>query len=78
MTDNNDKEKSVVYLGSTQIEETIQMIEKEDWNAGEILYDDLKDICRAVGNGRDTKSHYEYVRDLLTYLINKDDYWQEQ
>ena len=76
MTDNKDKPKSMVYLGSTQIAETIRMIEEEEWNAREILFDDLKDISRAVGNGRDTKSHYEYVRDLLTYLINKTDYWQ--
>ena len=44
------EEKSVVYLGSTDINTTIQMIEKDGWNAGELLYDDLKDFRRAVGN----------------------------
>ena len=72
------EEKSVVYLGSTDINTTIQMIEKDGWNAGELLYDDLKDFRRAVGNETDTKSHYEYMRDFLTYLINKEDYWKEE
>ena len=72
------EEKSVVYLGSTDINTTIQMIENEGWDAGYVLYEDLKDFRRAVGNGKETKSHYEYVRDLLTYLINKEDYWKEE
>ena len=76
---NNKEEKSVVYLGSTEINETIQMIEKDGWNAGrKLLFDDLKDFRRAVGTETDTKSHYEYMRDFLTYLINKEDYWKEE
>ena len=72
------EERSAVYLGSTDINTTIHLIENEGWNAGEVLYEDLKDFRRAVGNGTETKSHYEYVRDLLTYLINKEDYWMEE
>ena len=58
-----------------QMKETIKMIEEEGFNAGELLYEDLKDLRSAMGQERDTKSHYEYVRDFLTYLINKEDYW---
>tara|TARA_Y200000002_G_scaffold163038_1_gene134607 strand:+ start:73 stop:315 length:243 start_codon:yes stop_codon:yes gene_type:complete len=72
----NKKEMSVVYLGSNEINETIQMIEKDGWNAGELLYDDLKDFRRAVGSGTDTFGDYEYLRDFLTYLINRKDYWK--
>ena len=75
---NNKEEKSVVYLGSTEINETIQMIEKDGWNAGEILYDDLKSFIGAVGSGRETLGDYEYVRDFLTYLINRRDYWEDE
>ena len=59
-----------------QMKETIKMIEEEGFNAGELLYEDLKDLRSAMGQERDTKSHYEYVRDFLTYLINKEDYWR--
>ena len=61
-----------------QMKETIKMIEEEGFNAGELLYEDLKDLRSAMGQERDTKSHYEYVRDFLTYLINKEDYWGEE
>ena len=63
---------------TTELNETIKMIEKDGWNAGELLSDELKDFRRAVNCGTDIKSHYEYVRDFLTYLINKEDYWEEQ
>tara|TARA_B100001093_G_C26533261_1_gene886923 strand:- start:126 stop:362 length:237 start_codon:yes stop_codon:yes gene_type:complete len=75
---NNKEKKSMVYLGSTEINETIKMIEKDGWDAGEILYHDLKRLVRVVGSGISTKSHYEYMRDFLTYLINKEDYWGEE
>ena len=61
-----------------QMKETIKMIEEEGFNAGELLYEGLKDLRSAMGQERDTKSHYEYVRDFLTYLINKEDYWGEE
>ena len=60
-----------------QMKETIQMIEEEGFNAGELLYEDLKDLICAMGNERDTKSHCEYVRDFLTYIINKEGHWGE-
>ena len=77
MTENKTDPTNEIYLGSTQIEETIRMIEEDGWNEGEMLFQDLKDLRIAMGCGRDTKSHYEYVRDFLTYLINKNDYWKE-
>ena len=58
-----------------QIDETIRIIEKEGWDASEILFEDIQDLLLAMSKGRDTKSQYEYVRDLLTYLINKEEYW---
>ena len=61
-----------------QMKETVQMIEEEGFNAGELLYEDLKNFRRVVSDGTGTKSHYEYVRDFLTYLINKADYWEEE
>tara|TARA_B100000161_G_scaffold253423_1_gene213934 strand:- start:364 stop:561 length:198 start_codon:yes stop_codon:yes gene_type:complete len=63
---------------TTELNETIKMIEKDGWNAVELLSDELKDFRRAVNGGTDIKSHYEYVRDFLTYLINKEDYWEEE
>ena len=63
---------------TTELNETIKMIEKDGWNAGELLSDELKDFRRAVNDGTDIKSHYEYVRDFLTYLINKEDYWEAE
>ena len=77
MTENKTDPTNEIYLGSTQLEETIQMIEKDERNAREILFEDIEDLLIALGKGRDTQSHYEYVRDFLTYLINKNDYWGE-
>ena len=61
-----------------QMKETVQMIEEEGFNAGELLYEDLKYFRKAVNDGTDIKSDYEYLRDFLTYLINKEDYWEEE
>ena len=77
MNENKTDPLNEIYLGSTQIEETIRMIEEDGWNEGEMLFQDLKDLRMAMGQGRDTKSQYEYVRDFLTYLINKNDYWKQ-
>tara|TARA_B100001996_G_scaffold133158_1_gene101341 strand:+ start:2077 stop:2283 length:207 start_codon:yes stop_codon:yes gene_type:complete len=60
----------------TQLDETIRTIEEGERNAREVLFEDIEDLQIAMGRGRDTKSHYEYVRDFLTYLINKNDYWE--
>jgi len=76
MNTNKTDPTSEIYLGSTQIDETIQTIEEDERNAREILFEDIEDLQIAMGRGRDTKSHYEYVRDFLTYLINKNDYWE--
>ena len=77
MTDNKTDPSNEIYLGSTQIDETIQTIEEDERNAREILFEDIEDLQIAMGRGRDTKSQYEYVRDFLTYLINKNDYWKQ-
>ena len=74
----NQEEKFRIYQGSTEIEVTKVMIEEDGWNATELLYEDLKNFRRVVSDGTGTKSHYEYVRDFLTYLINKADYWEEE
>ena len=60
----------------TQLDETIRTIEEGERNAREVLFEDIEDLQIAMGRGRDTKSQYEYVRDFLTYLINKNDYWE--
>ena len=72
------REKFRIYMGSTEIEVTKVMIEEDGWNATELLYEDLKNFRRVVSDGTGTKSHYKYLRDFLTYLINKEDYWEEE
>ena len=71
----NETNECVVYLGCTQIEETIKLIEEDGMHPADILWDDIKDFKIAMGKDFMHKSHYEYLRDLLTYLINKNDYW---
>ena len=75
MTTNKDKLEIYFRSEPEQIDETIRIIEKEGWDASEILFEDIQDLLLAMSKGRDTKSQYEYVRDLLTYLINKEEYW---
>ena len=74
----NEEEKFIFYQRSSEIEKTKVMIEEDGWNAGELLYEDLKYFRKAVNDGTDIKSDYEYLRDFLTYLINKEDYWEEE
>ena len=76
MNENEENYEFAIYLGSSSIDETLKMIEEEGWDAGEIFYEDLKDFYRNVGSGTAEKGDYEYMRDLLTFLINKEDYWQ--
>lgn len=71
-----NQNKPVIYFrNDNDIDETIRLIEEEEWGEGDILFDDIKDFRNALGQGVDTKSDYEYIRDFLTYLINKEDYW---
>ena len=74
----NQEEKFRIYRGSTEIEVTKVMIEEDGWNATELLYEDLRTFRRVVNDGTGTKSHYKYLRDFLNYLINKEDYWEEE
>ncbi len=73
-----DQRPQIYFRSTNDIKETIRMVEEDGWNEGELFWDDLKDFRRALGSGTDTKDDYEYMRDFMTYLINKNDYWKEE
>ena len=73
-----DQRPQIYFRSTNDMKETIRLVEEDGWNEGELFWDDLKDFRRAVGSGRDTKDDYEYMRDFMTYLINKNNYWKEE
>ena len=74
----NQEENFNLYQGFIEIEKTKVMIEEDGRNARELLYEDLKNFRRLVGDGTDNKFHHKYLMDFLTYLISKKDYWEEE
>jgi len=86
MTKDKINQATEIYMTNSHIEETIRSIEEGGWRTGtcklsiaeEILCDDLKDFRGVVGSGRRTRQDYEYMQGFLTYLINKNDYLEEE
>ena len=61
------------------LKELIRMIEVEEWNAIELLDDELKGFRRDLGNREGaSKESFFFMRDFINYLINKNDFWLEE